>query len=127
MKTIFEGKLFSGKWRRKPDSFEGRMSAQKLEQELNHIDSKLAFEVEEHIDGLSRTEEYFLEKLCIYVQEKISDRRALMFSIIPPSDDYPFWYVDTTESNIKAFAPDDIEVYIKALQLAQTFMPPMAM
>lgn len=127
MKTLFEGKSFSGKWRRKPDSFEGRMSTKELEKKLNQLDSEIAFEVEEHIDGISEGRAYFLEKIGIYCHSKIENTHKLLFSIVPPdlNGDYPFWYIDTTGADVRSFDPEEINLYIKALQLAKAFMPPL--
>uniref|UniRef100_UPI003F57F6CE hypothetical protein n=1 Tax=Lactobacillus acidophilus TaxID=1579 RepID=UPI003F57F6CE len=76
MKTFFEGKPFYGKWRRSPDSYEGKMSTKELEQKLNQIDSEIVFEVEEHIDGISKDRAYLLEKIGIYCHPKIENTQV---------------------------------------------------
>ena len=124
MKTFFEGKPFYGKWRRSPDSYEGKMSTKELEQKLNQIDSEIVFEVEEHIDGISKDRAYLLEKL-VYIVIPRQKTHKLLFSIVPPdlNGDYPFWYVDTTGSDVRSYDSEEINLYLKALQLAKAFMP----
>lgn len=122
MQTIYNNRPFNKKWRRKPDSFEGRMTTEELEQKLNEIDYDSVFEVKEFINGRSDVG-YFLEKICIYIRMQCEDKGKLLFNLIPPSDDFPFWWLTTNEAVIGAFDPDDLEIYIKALKLAKRFMP----
>lgn len=125
MQTIFYGKPFTKKWRRKPDSFAGRMTTKKLEQKLNEIDYDSVFEVKEFINGRADVG-YFLEKICIYIKEPCEDEGKLLYNLIPPCDDFPFWWLTTNDAVVNAYDQDDLKIYIKSLELAEQFMPERA-
>ncbi|MGN1272326.1 MAG: hypothetical protein ACI4T3_04255 [Lactobacillus sp.] len=122
MQTIYNGKPFYKKWRREPDSFEGRMTTKELEQKLSEIDYDSVFEVKEFINGRADVG-YFLEKICIYIKEPCEDEGKLLYNLIPPCDDFPFWWLTTNDAVVNAYDPDDLEIYIRALELAKRFMP----
>lgn len=107
------------------------MNAKDLENELNKLDEKFAFQIEqaEKDDAkVSKDGENIIVQGVkageIWVHAKtanMNDFEIVLFKLLPPDDDYDFWRIDT-DGNIEQWDLVSFAVYVKALQLAQKFM-----
>lgn len=107
------------------------MNTKDLENELNKLDEKFAFQIEQaekdHTKASKDGENIIVQGVKageIWVHAKtanMSNFEIVLFKLLPPDDDYNFWRIDT-DGNIEQWDLDSFAVYVKALQLAQKFM-----